>query len=102
MEGKPVTSHSTRGMFVVGCCASTVNGHATALLLKRPMNSRHFMGFSLAENHLHQSLIRSSDERYAPIEAKRPVDVRFGSKADIASIERDVRFTPKSGHFSAA
>jgi hypothetical protein len=25
-------------------------------------------------------------------------DVRFGSKADIASIKRDVRFTPKSGH----
>ena len=25
-------------------------------------------------------------------------NVRFGSKADIASIERDVRSTPKSGH----
>jgi hypothetical protein len=25
-------------------------------------------------------------------------NVRFGSKADIASIKRDVRFTPKSGH----
>src|SRR4029077_9303568 len=38
----------------------------TALLLKRPMNSRHLMGFSLAENHLHQSLIRSLNEGYAP------------------------------------
>jgi hypothetical protein len=27
-----------------------------------------------------------------------PKDVRFGSKADIASIKRDVRFSPKSGH----
>jgi hypothetical protein len=26
------------------------------------------------------------------------VDVRFGSKADIAECETDVRFTPKSGH----
>jgi hypothetical protein len=25
-------------------------------------------------------------------------DVRFGSKADIAGIKRDVRFTPESGH----
>jgi hypothetical protein len=25
-------------------------------------------------------------------------DVRFGSKADLASIKQDVRFTPKSGH----
>jgi len=27
-----------------------------------------------------------------------PVDVRFGSKANICSALRDVRFTPKSGH----
>jgi hypothetical protein len=26
------------------------------------------------------------------------VDVRFGSKADMALGNRDVRFTPKSGH----
>ena len=25
-------------------------------------------------------------------------DVRFGSKADIVGYQRDVRFTPKSGH----
>jgi hypothetical protein len=25
-------------------------------------------------------------------------DVRFGSKADILEFQRDVRFTPKSGH----
>jgi hypothetical protein len=25
-------------------------------------------------------------------------DVRFGSKADIAPVKYDVRFTPKSGH----
>jgi hypothetical protein len=29
---------------------------------------------------------------------KVTVDVRFGSKADIASIKPYVRFTPKSGH----
>ena len=29
---------------------------------------------------------------------KRPVNVRFGSKADIGLASVDVRFTPKSGH----
>jgi hypothetical protein len=28
-----------------------------------------------------------------------PADVRFGSKADISTSRRDVRFTPKSGHW---
>jgi len=27
------------------------------------------------------------------------IDVRFGSKADMAAIPNDVRFTPKSGHW---
>jgi len=26
------------------------------------------------------------------------IDVRFGSKADIVGHQRDVRFTPKTGH----
>jgi hypothetical protein len=30
-----------------------------------------------------------------------PAHVRFGSKADIADCEANVRFTPKSGHSSA-
>jgi hypothetical protein len=29
-------------------------------------------------------------------------DVRSGSKADIATIKRDVRFTPNSGHWNSA
>jgi hypothetical protein len=29
---------------------------------------------------------------------RRPVDVRFGSKADIRNAKGHVRFTPKSGH----
>jgi hypothetical protein len=29
------------------------------------------------------------------------VDVRFGSKADIQVRPRDVRFTPKSGHWNS-
>jgi hypothetical protein len=32
---------------------------------------------------------------------QRERDVRFGSKADIGTCPRDVRFTPKSGHGSA-
>jgi hypothetical protein len=28
-------------------------------------------------------------------------DVRFGSKADIKACLRDVRFTPKSGHWNS-
>jgi len=31
----------------------------------------------------------------------RGADVRFGLKADIAALQIDVRFTPKSGHRSA-
>src|SRR5215813_12105301 len=31
----------------------------------------------------------------------QPVDVRFGSKADIAERETNVRFTPKSGHWNS-
>jgi len=34
------------------------------------------------------------------IEARAP-HFRFGSKADISSCPRDVRFTPESGHGSA-
>ena len=30
-----------------------------------------------------------------------PADVRFGSKADMAIMRRDVRFTPNSGHAKA-
>jgi hypothetical protein len=30
-----------------------------------------------------------------------PPNVRFGSKADIARCQADVRFTPKSGHSRA-
>jgi hypothetical protein len=29
---------------------------------------------------------------------RRPVDVRFGSEADICNANRRVRFSPKSGH----
>ena len=31
-------------------------------------------------------------------DSKTFFDVRFGSKADMCSAKRDVRFTPKSGH----
>jgi hypothetical protein len=102
-------------MFVVGCCASAVNGHATALLLKKPMNSRHLMGFSLAENHRHQSLIRSSNERYAPHRSKRgalmsamvksrhdTLKSRYPPKADIGGRQLDVRFVPKADSCTAA
>jgi len=33
-----------------------------------------------------------------PLLPQMPVDVRFGSKADIEAPPRDVRFSPKSGH----
>jgi len=32
--------------------------------------------------------------------SRHPVDVRFGSKADMGEGATDVRFTPKSGHSS--
>jgi hypothetical protein len=60
------------------------------------MNSRHFMGFSLAENHLHQSLIRSSNERYAPLSAKsghssEELHVRQGTISGPKSAERRLK-----------
>src|SRR5262249_16108928 len=48
------------------------SGHATTVLPKSLMNSRRLMGFSpLAENHLHESLIRSSGGSYAPHRSRR-------------------------------
>ena len=35
------------------------------------------------------------------LELVRGIDVRFGSKADIGARLRDVRFTPKSGHWNS-
>jgi hypothetical protein len=52
------------------------------MLPKSLMNSRRLMGFTpLAENHLRESLIRSSSESYAP--RRIPADVRFVPKAEV-------------------
>jgi hypothetical protein len=68
--------------------------------MKSLMNSRRLMGFiSLAENHLSESLVRCSSESYCTaLQQKKRTAVRYGSKADIAECETNVRFTPKSGH----
>src|SRR5262245_4408302 len=45
------------------CCARAASGHATTVLVKRLMNSRRLTGSTpVAENHLRESLIRSSTE----------------------------------------
>jgi hypothetical protein len=45
--------------------------------------------------------MRSSSGTHAPVylDCKRAPNVRFGSKADICSAKRHVRFTPSSGHW---
>src|SRR6516225_1192501 len=48
--------------------------------------------------HCHR--ISGRNRRYSRWELV-PADVRFGSKADMALQNRDVRFTPKSGHWRA-
>jgi hypothetical protein len=42
---------------------------------------------------------RLGSEQLCASQQNRMPNVRFGSKADIASINWDVRFTPKSGHW---
>ena len=41
---------------------------------------------------------RSSHKPYTKNFGRSPSDVRFGSKADMCSAKRHVRFTPESGH----
>jgi hypothetical protein len=42
--------------------------------------------------------LESSADEVALLVSWETPDVRFGSKADILGYQRDVRFTPKSGH----
>jgi hypothetical protein len=85
----------------------------TAVLPIRLMNSRRLMGFTpVAENHLRESLIRSSNESYAAHRSKtgRPMSAlgqkqtsraeismsALPPKADIAERDRHVCFVPKA------
>src|SRR5262249_29986589 len=43
----------------------------------------------------------ASEKRHHRLRIFDRADVRFGSKADIASVPRHVRFTPESGHCSS-
>jgi transposase len=52
---------------------------------------------------VHVKTLRSQKLRMLLTHRKLLVaDVRFGSKADMAIMRRDVRFTPESGHSPAA
>jgi hypothetical protein len=68
------------------CCARAATGHAaappTSLMTRAASNTTPFLGIVTAQ--------------IAKLEG--PTDVRFGSKADICSAIRHVRFTPESGH----
>jgi hypothetical protein len=46
--------------------------------------------------HLYESLNVGASKKICP--RNRTLHVRFGSKADICSAEKHVRFTPESGH----
>jgi hypothetical protein len=46
--------------------------------------------------HLYESLNVVASKKICP--RNRTLHVRFGSKADICSAEKHVRFTPESGH----
>jgi hypothetical protein len=68
-------------------------------MVEVPLCSGRLMGFIfLAENHL---LTRSTTLCTAS-QQNESVDVRLGSKADVTLWDRDVRFTPKSGHWRAS
>src|SRR4051794_9867616 len=79
-------------------CASDPNGHPAVMPpLNSPRNSRRFMPplrprIVLAICYFDRAMSALG------LAHCRPVDVRFGSLADIRTGQRDVRFTPESGH----
>src|SRR4029077_7855131 len=77
----------------VECWAPLVKGHATAEPATALMKSRLRTQPSTRgrATSFFQSLAEWED-------AVRGTHVRFGSKADIRSAKRHVRFTPESGH----
>src|SRR5262249_31869940 len=72
------------------CCARAANGQAAATPPRRVMTSRRRIASPGAQD--------KASYRLRLAHRKEPTDVRFGSKADMCSAKRHVRFTPKSGH----
>jgi hypothetical protein len=54
--------------------------------------------FAIKEKHGAESQIGRSKRGTGEIPVRRQLHVRFGSLADISARNRDVRFTPESGH----
>src|SRR6516225_7753302 len=91
---------------IAGCCARAKSGQATAEPTIPVTKSRRRIAYPKAQDHadfqkgLQQGFTTGgigSDRHFA---WQQPLgsNVRFGSKADIAQCETNVRFTPKSGH----
>jgi hypothetical protein len=84
---------------IAGCCARAMSGHATAVLSKILMNSRRRMGFTpRAENHLRESLIRLSRERYAALhrsKSREPMSA-LGHKRTFRSLRPMSALPPKA------
>jgi hypothetical protein len=83
-----------------GCCARTASGSAAALLPTNAMNSRRLIASPAPRDmsgakRISQTQIESCTVRYFQ---RTSAHVRFGSKADVASGPRHVRFACGSGH----
>src|SRR5215831_15767003 len=78
------------------CCAPATSGHAAAAP-RNGMNSRRLIGPPVQEKGIVSAQTRTMEEAEFVRQAA-VLDVRFGSKADIAARLSDVRFTPKSEH----
>src|SRR5262245_54999312 len=73
---------------LIACCALAASGHVVAAPPIRPRNSRRLM-----------SAPKTQDKASYPVKLayrKGSTDVCFGSKADMCSARRHVRFSPNS------
>src|SRR5215831_4422319 len=75
------------------CCARAASGHAAAPP-RSVMNSRRL----IASPQGSEQGIVAGQTGWLEVDKTALGDVRFGSKADIASDQPNVRFTPESGH----
>ena len=79
-----------RGIFR-DCCACACNGHIVVPTANRTVKSRRLIW------PLRSDALLSIVSRQPTL--LKGSDVRFGSLADIETLQRDVCFTPESGHW---
>src|SRR5262249_4354920 len=98
LPSKPITG-------IADCWALAASGRHNATLPRSVIKSRRRIAFTNARTTPNRTRLQQgfptggmgSDRHFAWQQSSGP-NVRFGSKADIARYQADVRFTPISGH----